>query len=172
MSGERARAARGVKSLIFLCALAWGLGASWAWAQAPETPSLDNPQEREIIHLGAIGTFSAGFVLEAYGYIGVLADALHHGVYEPEVVRSMLGESQAFLRKALDKLKIYQDRKITVSPDDLKFINGVGEIISSLIAETESLSRYAQSFDKADYEAFKTARAKAWSLIKLYLGIK
>jgi hypothetical protein len=60
--------------------------------QAPAPPvSTDTPEGRELIHLGALGTYSAGFVLEAYGYIGVLGDMLHYGVYVPDIIRSMLG---------------------------------------------------------------------------------
>jgi hypothetical protein len=132
----------------------------------------DTPADRELVHLGTLGTYSAGFVLEAYGYIGVLADVLHYGVYEPEVVRSMLGETQIFLRKSLEKLQVYQDGTITVTPDDLKFINGISEILEHLIAEADSLGSYSQTFSKEDYERFKDSRAKAWAGIKLYLGVK
>jgi hypothetical protein len=148
---------------------------SGALAQPPASPTEqvpDTPEGREFVHLSMLGTFSAGFVLETYGFIGSLADLLHHGVYEPETVRSMLGETKVFLQKSLDNLRVYQDKKITVSPRDLQFINGIAEVIVYLIAEAESLQAYAESFDKEDYERYRDARTKAWSGIKLHLGIK
>ncbi|MDR2340682.1 MAG: hypothetical protein LBF40_11245 [Deltaproteobacteria bacterium] len=132
----------------------------------------DTPAGREFVHLSMLGTFSAGFVLETYGFIGSLADLLHHGVYEPETVRSMLGETKIFLQRSLENLRVYQDRTVTVSPRDLQFINGIAEITAYLISEADSLSAYAESFDKKDYDSYKDARAKAWSGIKLHLGIK
>jgi hypothetical protein len=135
-------------------------------------PLADSPVGREQIHLGSLGTFSAGFVLEAYGYIGVLADVLHYGVYEPEIVRSMLGETQVFLEKSLEKLKVYQDKTITVSEEDLKYINGIADVLKNLIVEAESLASYCQTFNKEDFNRFKDSRAKAWAGIKQHLGIK
>ncbi|MDR2459900.1 MAG: hypothetical protein LBE38_03825 [Deltaproteobacteria bacterium] len=137
-----------------------------------QIPLADSPAGREQVHLAALGTYSAGFVLEAYGYIGVLADVLHYGVYEPEIVRSMLGETQVFLEKSLEKLKVYQDKTITVSEEDLKYINGIADILKNLILEAQSLQAYCQSFDKADFDKFKDSRAKAWAGIKQQLGIK
>jgi hypothetical protein len=119
-----------------------------------------------------MGTFSAGFVLESYGFIGCLADLLHHGVYEPETVRSMLGETKVFLEKSLANMRIYQDRTITVSPKDLQFINGISEITVYLIAEADSLASYSETFDMEDYRRYKDSREKAWSGIKEHLGIK
>lgn len=167
-----------VMAFVAILALHWG-GEAWAQnAEAPkataqQAPFLNNtPEGREQIHLAALGTYSAGFVLEAYGYIGVLADVLHYGVYEPEIVRSMLGETQIFLEKSLERLKIYQTKTVTVSEADLNYINGIGEILANLITEADSLSNYCQSFDKAEFERFKDSRAKAWAGIKLHLGIK
>jgi hypothetical protein len=138
----------------------------------PTEVSTNTPEGRELLHLAAIGTYSAGFVLETYGYIGVLADVLHYGVYEPEVVRSMLVETQVFLEKSLDKIKVYRDKTVTISDSDLVYINGIGEIIVNLMAEAESLSNYCQTFDKTQHERYIDSRAKAWAGIKLHLGIK
>jgi hypothetical protein len=150
------------------------LFAGGAFAQAPDpaAPVSDTPAGREYYHLSLLGTFSAGFVLETYGFIGSLADLLHHGVYEPETVRSMLGETKMFLEKSLDNLRIYQDRTITVSQQDLQFISGIAEITAFLIAEADSLTAYAESFSVDDYTRYKDARSKAWSSIKQHLGIK
>jgi hypothetical protein len=157
-------------SAILLTLLLAG-GAHAQTAQAPPQIN-DTPAGREYVHLSLLGTFSAGFVLESYGFIGSLADLLHHGVYQPETVRSMLNETKIFLQKSLENLRVYQDRTITVSQQDLQFINGIAEITVYLIAEADSLAAYAETFDKDDYNRYKDARAKAWSGIKQHLGIK
>jgi hypothetical protein len=143
-------------------------------AQAPPLPPSfeDNPAGREVVHLGALGAYSAGFVLEAYGYIGLLADVLHYGIYEPEIVKSMLGETRVFLQKAQDKLTVYQKGTVTVQPEDLAFINGIAEIITLLIAEADGLSAYCDGFAKADFERFRDSRTKALALIKQHLGVR
>jgi hypothetical protein len=125
-----------------------------------------------MVHLGALGAYSAGFVLEAYGYIGLLADVLHHGVYEPEIVKSMLGETRVFLQKALEKLTVYRNGTVTVQPEDLVFINGIAEIITLLIAEADGLAAYCEGFSKSDFERFSESRTRAWALIKQHLGLK
>ncbi|MDR3153568.1 MAG: hypothetical protein LBW85_04670 [Deltaproteobacteria bacterium] len=132
----------------------------------------DTPAAREMVHLGALGAYSAGFVLEAYGYIGLLADVLHHGVYEPEIVKSMLGETRVFLQKALEKLTVYRNGTVTVQPEDLVFINGIAEIITLLIAEADGLAAYCEGFSKSDFERFSESRTRAWALIKQHLGLK
>jgi hypothetical protein len=139
-------------------------------AQAPSAE--DSPGAREAVHLGALGAYSAGFVLEAYGYIGLLADVLHHGVYEPEIVKSMLGETRVFLKKGLDRLEVYRKGQVTVQPEDLAFINGIAEILTLLIDESDGLAAYCEGFAKADFERFKESRQKAWTLIKQHLGVK
>jgi hypothetical protein len=173
MTAKKSYALAMVAVFAVMFALSWEGGAS-AQEQAPQTTPFANntPEGREQVHLAALGTYSAGFVLEAYGYIGVLADVLHYGVYEPDVVRSMLGETRIFLEKSMERLKIYQTKAVTVSEEDLKYINGIGEILTNLITEAESLSSYCQSFDKTDFERFKDSRSKAWAGIKLHLGIK
>jgi hypothetical protein len=158
-----------VPALVLLLFLATGASAQ---GTDPSTQISDTPAGREFIHLSMLGTFSAGFVLETYGFIGSLADLLHHGVYEPETVRSMLGETKVFLQKSLDNLRVYQDKTVTVSPKDLQFINGIAEISVYLIAEADSLSAYAETFSVDDYNKYKDARAKAWSGIKSHLGTK
>jgi hypothetical protein len=159
-------------------ALAATLVAAWApagpaWAQAAQPPAgEENQAAREAIHLGALGAYSAGFVLEAYGYIGLLADVLHHGVYEPEIVKSMLGETRLFLQKALDRLTVYRDGTIAVLPEDLAFINGIAEIITLLLEEADGLTAYCDGFAKEDFLRFRDSRVKAWTLIKQHLGVK
>jgi hypothetical protein len=155
-----------------LILLMLSVGGALAQEAPPDPQISDTPAGREFVHLSMLGTFSAGFVLETYGFIGSLADLLHHGVYEPETVRSMLGETKIFLQKSLDNLRVYQDKTITVSPRDLQFINGISEITAHLITEADSLIAYAESFDIEDYNRYKDARAKAWAGIKLTLGMK
>ncbi|MDR2350234.1 MAG: hypothetical protein LBF41_06370 [Deltaproteobacteria bacterium] len=175
------RAARTVAVLTFFLAFSlFACPGARAQGVPPLPPAPDaagrntlaTPEGREQIHLAALGTYSAGFVLEAYGYIGVLADVLHYGVYEPEIVHSMLKETRLFLAKSLDKIKVYRDKTVPVSADDLAYINGMAEILENLMDEADGLSDYSQSFDKTDYEKYKEARAKAWAGIKTHLGIK
>jgi hypothetical protein len=129
------------------------------------------PDGRETLHLTTIGTYSAGFVLQSYGYIGVLADVLSQGVYEAEMVRSMLGETITFLRNAREQLTAYLGGSIQIAAGDMKFIRGISDIIMNLIEEAEALSSFAQSRDKADLERFEDSRKKAWSGIKTTLGV-
>ncbi|MDR2611897.1 MAG: hypothetical protein LBG06_03370 [Deltaproteobacteria bacterium] len=165
--------AAGLAAALLAAALALAVPAA---AQPPPpvpAPGIeDSPAAREMVHLGALGAYSAGFVLEAYGYIGLLADVLHHGVYEPEIVKSMLGETRIFLQKAMDKLAIYRSGAVTVKPDDLAFINGIADILTFLIAEADGLAAYCDGFAQEDFERFRESRAKAWALIKQHLGIK
>jgi hypothetical protein len=169
----RAAAAASLAAAVLAFAAPPAPAQQAAPAQAvPAPPAGGSPAEREAVHLGALGAYSAGFVLEAYGYIGLLADVLHHGVYEPETVKSMLGETRIFLKKALDKLEVYRTGQVAVQPEDLAFINGIAEIITLLIAEADGLSAYCDGFAKEDFQRFRDSRAQAWALIKQHLGVK
>ncbi|MDR1084106.1 MAG: hypothetical protein LBP22_04425 [Deltaproteobacteria bacterium] len=140
---------------------------------SPSVPPADSPgsAERESLHLNTIGTYSAGFVLQSFGYIGVLADVLSQGVYEPEMVSSMLGETITFLKNANQQLTLYQDKNLQISQADQKFIIGISEIIRDLTAEAEALSSFAQSRKQEDLERFEAARKQAWAGIKKTLGV-
>jgi len=151
---------------LLICMTSLTLGAQ----EMP--PGDDTPETREKLHLNTIGTYSAGFVLQAYGYIGVLADVLSRKVYEPERVRSMLGESTSFLNNARQQLALYHDGNIQLSAGDQAFIDGISSIIKDLIDEAEALSSFSQSLDQADLVKFEKARNNAWSGIKKYLGVK
>jgi hypothetical protein len=171
------RPALALAALALAVPLAFSAPADTALAQegappVPMTPPEDTPSSREILHLGALGAYSAGFVLEAYGYIGLLADVMHYGVYEPETVKSMLGETRVFLQKALDKLAVYRNGTVTVQPEDLEFINGIAEILGHLLDESDGLMAYCDGFQRADFEKFRDSRAKAWALIKTHLRVK
>ncbi|MDR1313596.1 MAG: hypothetical protein LBQ12_07850 [Deltaproteobacteria bacterium] len=170
---SRARRLRlGAALVLALAALAWPLGVPVA-AQEGASPSAEDGQaSREAVHLGALGAYSAGFVLEAYGYIGLLADVLHHGVYEPEIVKSMLGETRVFLQKALDRLAVYRNGTVSVQAEDLAFINGIAEILTLLIEEADGLTAYCEGFAKEDFQRFRDSRVRAWTLIKQHLGVK
>jgi hypothetical protein len=136
-----------------------------------QDPAANGYTDRESLHLNTIGTYSAGFVLQSFGYIGILADVLSRGVYEPEMVTSMLGETITFLKNANQQLVMYKTQEIQISDADKKFIQGISDIIGDLTAEAEALSSFAQTFDKADLAKFESARTDAWAGIKKTLGV-
>ncbi len=139
----------------------------WAQNSAPPAPTVT---ESDVLHLNTIGSFSAGFVIQSYGYIGVLADAMSKGVYEPELVRSMLSETVSYLRNVNAQLQKYQSSAIIASGDK-KFIATMMEIINQLIAEAEALSAFSQSKSKEDLARYESAREKAWRNIKKTFGM-
>ena len=127
-------------------------------------------QQKDMLHLNTIGAFSAGFVLQSYGYIGVLADALSKGVYTPDLVRSMLSETMSYMRNVNTQLKQYQNNSL-VSASDRKFMAQMVEIIDLLIAEATALSAFAQSKNADDLKQFEEARKNAWKNIKKTFGM-
>ncbi|MDR3203391.1 MAG: hypothetical protein LBV23_01410 [Deltaproteobacteria bacterium] len=155
------------------------LSASEASAQsAPPPPGLAAPcipeevLNRERIHLSTIGTYSAGFVLQAYGYIGVLADVLSQGVYEPDIINSMLGETVTYLQNASVQLKKYQGQEMQISKGDQAFINGINSIINDLVQEALALQVFAEKREDNELKKFNEYREKAWAGIKKTLGVK
>ncbi|MDR2368379.1 MAG: hypothetical protein LBF58_09785 [Deltaproteobacteria bacterium] len=126
---------------------------------------------RETLHLNTIGTYSAGFVLLSYGYIGVLADALGQRVYEPDVVNSMLRETITYLNNANNQLKSYKDHESELSESDLNFLSGISSIIGDLIIEAEALADFASGEDAA-LDRYNNARKEAWQRIKRILNVK
>jgi hypothetical protein len=126
---------------------------------------------RETLHLNTIGTYSAGFVLLSYGYIGVLADALGQRVYEPDVVNSMLRETITYLSNANKQLQNYKNHADELSPSDLNFLSGISGIIVDLILEAEALADFASGEDEA-LNRYNDARKKAWQSIKSILKVK
>lgn len=128
-------------------------------------------QERESLHLTTIGAFSAGFALQSYGYIGVLADAMSKGVYTPDLVISMLGETTSYLRNISAQLKKYQSTPGLVAAGDRKFIASMMEIVDQLIAEAEALSSFAKTKSADDLKKFEEARKNAWKNIKKTFGM-
>jgi hypothetical protein len=161
-----------VLSALILC-----LGFSgWASAQTTETDNYRtvdplSPLGREAVHLTTIGTYSAGFVLQSYGYIGVLADMYSQGAYEPDMVRSMLGETITYLNNAKEQLKAYQGQDLQISKGDQAFINGISDIIEDLIAEATALSTFTENRLDSDLASFNNSRQEAWSGIKKTLGV-
>jgi hypothetical protein len=171
-------------------ALALGLGAGLpapraVWAQdqgqddilappprAAESGVLDATNLlRETLHLNTIGTYSAGFVLLSYGYIGVLADALGQRIYEPDVVHSMLRETIIYLNNANNQLKSYKNHENELSESDLNFLSSISGIIGDLIIEAEALSEVASGDDSA-LDRYNAARKEAWQRIKQILKVK
>jgi hypothetical protein len=142
-------------------------GDMWAQNARPSAPVAD---EKDILHLNTIGAFSAGFVIQSYGYIGVLADALSKGVYEPDLVRSMLSETVSYLRNVNTQLQKYQSAGLIASGDK-KFIATMMDIIDQLIAEAEALSSFAQTKSKEDLARYENARGDAWKNIKRTFGM-
>lgn len=159
------------KKLLPALALALALTATPLAAQteAPATapPAVD---AKDALHLNTIGAFSAGFVIQSYGYIGVLADAMSRGVYEPDLVRSMLSETNSYLRNVNAQLRKYQDAS-AIAAGDKKFIANMMEIISQLMGEADALSSFAQSKGKDDLARYEDARQKAWRNIKKTFGM-
>ena len=125
---------------------------------------------RETLHLNTIGTYSAGFVLLSYGYIGVLADALGQRVYEADVVNSMLRETITYLNNANNQLKSYKNHENELSESDLNFLSGISGIIGDLIVEAEALADFA-SGDDAALDRYNNARKEAWQRIKRILKV-
>jgi len=143
--------------------------ASGGQAASSSSPS-QGTMDKDALHLNTIGAFSAGFVLQSYGYIGVLADAMSKGVYAPELVRSMLAETISYLKNVNAQLKKYQNSGIIASGDQ-KFIASMMTIIDQLIAEAEALSSFAQTKSEADLKRFEEARQSAWKNIKKTFGM-
>ena len=123
--------------------------------------------ERDVLHLNTIGVFSAASVIQSYGYIGFLADALSRKVYEPEMVSSMLIESTAYLRNVKTQLEKYP--AISLKAGDQKFLASIAEIVNHLINEAEALSSFARTKSKEDLGKYETARdAAAKSIEKTF----
>ncbi|MDR1050447.1 MAG: hypothetical protein LBP95_05070 [Deltaproteobacteria bacterium] len=135
-------------------------------------------QDREVLHLNTIGTYSAGFVLQSYGYIGVLADVLSQGVYTRDMVLSMLNETITYLNNAGAQLQRYGSPEVNMAPGDLTFLNKIRGIIGDLVSEAEALSDLAGDSEtdvekrEADLARFHAARNKAWSGIKTTLRVE
>ena len=157
----------------FILAFILMCGPMTAVAQGQETAGTAQnlALEKDALHLNTIGAFSAGFVLQSYGYIGVLADAMSKGVYAPDLVRSMLAETISYLRNVNTQLQKYQSGNLVSSGDKL-FISTIMEIIKQLIAEAEALSAFAQTKSEKDLKQFEDARKKAWTNIKKTFGMK
>lgn len=158
-------------STIFLAALMWLPAAPLAAQDGSGPAAAQANQERESLHLTTIGAFSAGFVLQSYGYIGVLADTLSKEVYSPELVISMLGETTSYLRNISAQLKKYQTNPNLVAAGDRKFIASMMEIVDHLIAEAEALSSFAKTKSADDLKKFEEARKNAWKNIKKTFGM-
>lgn len=144
------------QALGILLVLALVLTCPAAWAQ--NTGRGEGVSEREL-HLNTIGAFSAGLVLQAYGYIGLLADALSRGVYEPRMVSEMLAETTSYLRNVSAQLQKYPPEYL--AGPDRRFIASMVEILNLLISEAEALSAFAQSKSKADLDKYEKARDQA-----------
>jgi len=127
--------------------------------------------EKDTLYLNTIGAFSAGFVLQAYGYIGVLADVLYKEVYSPDLVRTMLGETVTYMRNVNAQLMKYRSGP-PIAPGDLEFIAAIMEIINYLIAEAEALSSFTQTKSGSDLQRYNEARDNAWKSIKKTFKVK
>ncbi len=155
-----------ILAVILGITLAWG-PVSLAQAQGEQnTPEA----QKDALHLNTIGAFSAGFVLQSYGYIGVLADALSKGVYSPDLVRSMLAETTSYLRNVNTQLKKYQGNSLVASGDQ-KFITTMMGIIEQLILESEALSSFARTKSPEDLKRYEAARKKALENIEKAFGV-
>jgi hypothetical protein len=126
---------------------------------------------KDLLHLNTIGAFSAGFVLQAYGYIGVLADVFYKEVYTPDLVRTMLGETITYMRNVNAQLLKYRSGP-PIAQGDLEFIAAIMEIINYLIAEAEALSSFTQTKSDNDLKRYDEARDNAWKSIKKTFKVK
>ena len=147
------------------------LAAGSAWGQVSAAPPTDPLAEKDALHLNTIGAFSAGFVLQSYGYIGVLADVLSQEVYPSAMVRDMLAETINYLRNVNAQLLKYHSGPPLAS-GDLEFISAIMEIINHLISEADSLSSFAQTKSKEDLRRYEEARRNAWKSIRRTFNIK
>jgi hypothetical protein len=132
---------------------------------ASDAPAPSSNAEKDALHLNTIGAFSAGFVLQSYGYIGALADALSKKVYTPDFIRPMLAETTAYLRNVNGQLKKYHGSGLE-SASDRKFVDSVIKIIEQLIIEAEALASFAQTTSAEDLKRYDDARKNALQLIK------
>ncbi len=166
------RPSRWLLVLLLTLAVSVGFQAGAARAQdaGPEGAEKSAAQEREALHLNTIGAFSAGFALQSYGYIGVLADALSKNIYPPDLVISMLTETTNYLRNINTQLQKYQNNAL-VAPGDRKFISSMMEIVTQLIAEADALSSFAKTKSADDLKRFEEARKNAWKNIKKTFGM-
>ncbi|MDR2444188.1 MAG: hypothetical protein LBE31_11810 [Deltaproteobacteria bacterium] len=123
-------------------------------------------------HLNTIGTYSAGFVLQSFGYIGVLADVFSQHIYDPDMVRSMLGETITYLNNARRQLVDYQTLQIPLSKTDLDFIDSISDILADLVAEAEALRSFTESLNQEDLKKYNKARESAWNKIKKLLDVR
>ncbi len=159
--------------VLLLAALMTGAGGPAARAQtkgAADGSASASQAEKDALHLNTIGAFSAGFVLQSYGYIGALADALSKKVYTPEYVRPMLTETMAYLRNVNEQLAKYRNSGLE-SRSDQNFISSIIDINNQLIIEADALYSFAQSTSAEDLKRYDEARKNALRLIKKTLNV-
>jgi hypothetical protein len=165
------------KLLLAVLVAALGLGPGLARGQTNGGAALPGAApsalelEKDTLHLNTIGAFSAGFVLQAYGYIGVLADVLSKQVYPPDLIRTMLGETITYMRNINAHLLKYSSGP-PIAPGDLEFIAAIMEIINYLIAEAEALSSFTETKSDNDLRRYDEARGNAWKAIKKTFKVK
>jgi hypothetical protein len=122
--------------------------------------------EREKLDINTIATLSVGLVIQSFGYIGTYADLLSKGVYEPQQVREMLGETIQYLSNARSVLNQYQNSDIAISPGDRRYLKEISAILDILIQEADSLSSFAQSHSEEDLKKYKDSWEQALKLIE------
>ncbi|MDR1656425.1 MAG: hypothetical protein LBT47_02565 [Deltaproteobacteria bacterium] len=168
-------------AILLLSPCLWAQSGPTAPAAAPDAPS--SPSSFPVVpeqfseaalahHLNTIGTYSAGFVLQSYGYIGVLADVFSQNIYDPSIVRSMLGETITYLNNARKQLVDYQTLQIPLSKTDLSFIDSISDILADLLIEAEALRDFTESHKADDLKRFNDSRQNAWTRIKKLLDVK
>jgi hypothetical protein len=154
---------------VLMAALCLGPGLARGQTNGVAPSALD--LEKDTLHLNTIGAFSAGFVLQAYGYIGVLADVLSKQGYPPDLIRTMLGETITYMRNINAHLLKYSSGP-PIAPGDLEFIAAIMEIINYLIAEAEALSSFTETKSDNDLRRYDEARSNAWKAIKKTFKVK
>jgi hypothetical protein len=126
-------------------------------------------QAEEDDRLVAIGALAGAHVYTTYGYIGTIADAFAHDVYDAQKVQDLTKEIVG-----LAEVNVKQLRKIregNLVDEDKKVIDEVIAVYDLLQREANALSAYSKSKSKEDLDAFEQSRTTVWPKIKAALGI-
>lgn len=136
------------------------LAATPVWAQV----------QKEDDRLVCIGALSGAHIYTTYGYIGGVADLYGHQVYKADRVQELMREVVGVANVSIKQLR--KVREGIVDAGDKQVIDDMCEVYDLLQKEAMALSAYARTGNKADLEAFETARNTVWPKIKGVLGIK
>lgn len=117
-----------------------------------------------------IGALAGAHIYTTYGYVGTVADAFAHDVYNADKVQNLMKEVIGLSDVSVKQLKTVRNGNIIDS--DKKVIDDVIEVYGLLSEEARALSDYTRSKDKGDLQKYENARTTVWPKIKSVLGIK